>query len=146
MTVSTLGGIKQAFTYETIVKAFLITATAFGALSLWGYTTKQNLNGIGSFAIMAVWILFAVSIVYMLLPMTGLLQPSAPMEWLISGGFAVLSALLIAFQTQQLKEGYYAFADDGRTLAVMTNWGALNFFVMFVNIFRFVLMLLSSRE
>lgn len=143
---STMGGIKQSLTYATIVKAFLITATAFGALSLWGYTTKRDLSGLGTFLVMAMWILFAVAIVYAILPMTGLLQPSGPMEWIISGGFALISAILIAVQTQQLKHDYYAFGGDARSVAVMTNWGALNFFIMFVNVFRFVLMLLSSRE
>ena len=74
------------------------------------------------------------------------MQPSSGMEWLISGGFALLSAVLVAWQTQELKEGYYQLSHDGRSLAVMTNWGALNFFIMFVNMFRFVLMLLASRD
>ena len=146
MTSQTAGGIKQALTYGTIAKAFFITASAFGALSLWGYTTKRDLSAIGSFAIMAIWALFAVSVIYMFLPMLGIMEPSSGMEWLISGGFALLSAVLVAWQTQELKEGYYQFAGDQRSMAVMTNWGALNFFIMFVNMFRFVLMLLASRD
>tara|TARA_Y100000052_G_scaffold22006_1_gene22429 strand:+ start:27754 stop:28545 length:792 start_codon:yes stop_codon:yes gene_type:complete len=146
MSMSTLGGIKQSFNFATITKAFLITATSFAALSLWGYTTKRDLTALGTFAIMGLWALFAVSIVYMILPMTGLIEHSGGMEWMISGGFALLSAVLVAWETQQLKHGYYQFAGDQRGLAVMTNWGALNFFIMFVNMFRFVLMLLASRE
>ncbi|WP_233356179.1 Bax inhibitor-1/YccA family protein [Henriciella aquimarina] len=146
MTTQTAGGITQSLNYMTITKAFLITASAFAALSLWGYTTKRDLSPIGSFAIMAIWALFAVAVVYMFLPMLGIMEPSSGMEWLISGGFALLSAVLVAWQTQELKEGYYQLAHDGRSLAVMTNWGALNFFIMFVNMFRFVLMLLASRE
>ena len=95
---------------------------------------------------MALWALVAVTLVYMILPVFGILAPSSSMEWLISGGFALLSAVLVAWQTQELKEGYYSFAGDQRSMAVMTNWGALNFFIMFVNMFRFVLMLLASRE
>jgi FtsH-binding integral membrane protein len=146
MSYSTAGGISQALNYMTIAKAFFITASAFGALSLWGYTTKRDLSAIGSFAIMAIWALFAVSVIYMFLPMLGIMEPSSGMEWMISGGFALLSAVLVAWQTQELKEGYYSLAHYGRSLAVMTNWGALNFFIMFVNMFRFVLMLLASRE
>ena len=146
MSYSTLGGIKQSFTFATITKAFLITATSFGALSLWGYTTKRDLTALGTFAIMGLWALFAVSVVYMILPMTGLIQHSGSMEWIISGGFALLSAVLVAWETQQLKFGYYQFAGDKRGLAVMTNWGALNFFIMFANMFRFFLMLLASRD
>ena len=54
MSITTAGGISQSFTYMTIAKAFFITASAFAALSLWGYTTKRDLSAIGSFAIMAV--------------------------------------------------------------------------------------------
>lgn len=142
----TAGGITQSLNYLTIAKAFFITASAFGALSLWGYSTKQDLSAIGAFAIMAIWALFAVAVVYMILPALGLIEHSGPMEWIISGGFALLSAVLVAWQTQELKEGYYQLAGNDRGMAVMTNWGALNFFIMFVNMFRFVLMLLASRE
>ncbi|WP_169711811.1 Bax inhibitor-1/YccA family protein [Henriciella litoralis] len=142
----TAGGIQQNINYMVIAKAFFITASAFGALTLWGYSTKRDLSAIGSFAIMAIWALFAVSVVYMILPMLGLIGPSSGMEWLISGGFALISAVLVAWQTQELKEGYYQLAGDHRSMAVMTNWGALNFFIMFVNMFRFVLMLLASRD
>lgn len=142
----TRGGIEQNIQYITIAKAFFITATAFAALSLWGYTTKKDLSAIGSFAIMAIWVLFAVGVVYAILPMFGVGGGSSTVEWMISGGFGLLSAALVAWQTQELKEGYYQLAGNQRGMAVMTNWGALNFFIMFVNMFRFVLMLLASRD
>ncbi len=134
------GGIGFTTTYVTIAKAFLITASAFGALSLWGYTTKRNLGGIGNFAVMALWGVIALSLLNFILP------PSSMFEWIIMAAVFGLSAILIAVETQQLKEGYYAFGGDARSLAVMTNWGALNFFISFVNMFRIVLMFLSSRE
>jgi FtsH-binding integral membrane protein len=141
VTGSTRGGIEfVSLTYTTIAKAFLITASAFAALSLWGYTTKRNLSGIGSFAVMALWGVVALSLLNFILP------PSSMFEWIILGAVFALSAILIAVETQQLKEGYYAFGGDARSLAVMTNWGALNFFISFVNMFRVVLMFLSSRE
>jgi FtsH-binding integral membrane protein len=136
----TRGGIGLTTTYETIAKAFLITASAFGALSLFGYTTKRDLSGIGSFAIMALWGVIALSLLQFLFP------PSSTFEWIILGAVVALSALLIAWETQMLKNGYYQFGGDARSLAVMTNWGALNFFISFVNMFRVVLMFLSSRE
>lgn len=138
--ISTRGGIGLTTTYVTIAKAFLITASAFGALSLFGYTTKRDLSGIGSFAIMGLWGVLAISLVNLFLP------PSSMFEWIIMGAVFALSAVLIAFETQQLKSGYYAHGGDARSLAVMTNWGALNFFISFVNMFRIVLMFLSSRE
>lgn len=137
---TTRGGIGLTTTYVTIAKAFLITASAFGALSLFGYTTKRDMSGIGSFAIMALWGVLALSLVNIFLP------ASSMMEWIIMGAVFALSAVLIAVETQQLKNGYYEFAGDARSLAVMTNWGALNFFISFVNMFRIVLMFLSSRE
>jgi FtsH-binding integral membrane protein len=138
--LATRGGIGFSTTYVTIAKAFLITASAFGALSLWGYTTKRNLGGIGNFAVMALWGVIALSLLNFILP------PSSTFEWIIMAAVFGLSAILIAVETQQLKEGYYAFGGDARSLAVMTNWGALNFFISFVNMFRIVLMFLSSRE
>jgi hypothetical protein len=139
-SASTRGGIGLTTTYVTIAKAFLITASAFGALSLWGYTTKRNISGFGSFLVMALWGVIALSLVNIFLP------PSSMMEWIIMGAVFVISAGLIAVETQQLKNGYYEFGGDARSLAVMTNWGALNFFISFVNMFRIVLMFLSSRE
>ncbi len=137
---ATRGGTEMNVYYPTIAKAFLITASAFGALSLFGYTTKRDLSGIGSFAIMALWGVIALSLLNLFLP------ASSMFEWIILGAVFAISAVLIAFETQQLKNGYYAFNGDARSLAVMTNWGALNFFISFVNMFRIVLMFLSSRE
>ncbi len=138
--LSTRGGIGMATTYVTIAKAFLITASAFGALSLFGYTTKRDLSGIGSFAMMAVWGVLAMSLLNFILP------PSSMFEWIIMGAVFALSAVLIAVETQQLKTMYYNIGGDARGLAAMTNIGALNFFVSFINMFRIVLMFLSSRE
>lgn len=140
MESATRGGIGLSTTYVTIAKAFLITASAFAALSLFGYTTKRDMSGIGSLAIMALWGVVALSLLNFILP------PSSTFEWIIMGAVFALSAVLIAVETQQLKNGYYAFGGDARSLAVMTNWGALNFFISFINMFRIVLMFLSSRE
>lgn len=141
LDLATRGGIQlDNLTYFTMGKAFLITASAFGALSLFGYTTKRDLSGLGSFAMMAMWGVFAISLLNFILP------PSSMFEWIIMGAVFALSAVLIAVETQQLKNGYYAFDGDARGLAVMTNWGALNFFISFINMFRIVLMFLSSRE
>ena len=136
--VSTRGGVGGTVEMLTIAKAFFITASAFGALSLYGYTTKRDLGPIGSFAIMAIWGVVALGLVSMFFP------ASAMMETIIMGAVFLLSAAIIAWQTQELKEGYYALAGDQRGLAVMTNWGALNFFISFVNMFRVVMMLLAD--
>jgi len=137
---ATRGGISGNVSYIMIAKAFFITASAFGALSLFGYTTKRNLGGIGNFAIMAIWGVLALSLLNFILP------PSSMFEWIVMGAVFVLSAVIVAWQTQELKESYYQLAGDQRGMAVMTNWGALNFFISFVNMFRIVLMLLASRD
>jgi FtsH-binding integral membrane protein len=134
------GGIAITTTYTTIGEAFFITASAFGVLSLWGYTSKKSLSALGSFAVMALWGVVAFSVLNFFLP------PNSMVEWIILGAVFVLSAILVASNTQQLKDSYLALAGDQRSLAVMTNWGALNFFISFVNMFRVVLMLLSSRN
>lgn len=136
--LNTRGGRTLAPEMLTIAKAFLITASAFGALSLFGYTTKINLRPIGSFMIMALWGVVIIGLVSLILPPSGLLETG------IMFAVLLLSAGLVAWQTQELKEGYYQFAGDARSMAVATNWGALNFFISFVNMFQIILQLLSS--
>ena len=62
----------------------------------------------------------------------------------IMAAIFLLSAAITAWQTQELKEGYYALAGDQRGMAVMTNWGALNFFISFVNMFQTIMYFMSS--
>ncbi len=138
--LETRGGRNMAVDFLTIGKAFFITASSFGALSLFGYTTKRNLSGLGSFMIMGLWGVVGLSLISFFFP------PSGLMETLIMGAVLLLSAGLIAWETQELKEGYYQLSGDERSLAVMTNWGALNFYISFINMFRIILMFLSSRE
>jgi uncharacterized protein len=137
---SSRGGIEMSLSYITIAKAFLITSSAFGALSLFGYVTKRDLSGIGSFAVMALWGVVALSVLNLILP------ASSMIEWIIMGAVFLLSAVLVASGTQQLKHSYYALGGDTRSKAVLTNYGALNFFISFVNMFRIVLMVLGSRR
>ena len=96
---------------------------------------------------MGIWAAFIIGMVFFILPMifpsVGFLQ-SSMIQMVISGAFALFSAIIIAWQTQSLKEGYYQLAGDQRGMAVMTNWGALTFFISFINIFQFVMSILSS--
>ena len=138
--LDTRGGRSMALDFVTIAKAFLITATAFGALSLFGYTTKMNLRPIGVFMLVALFGVVILGLVSLLFP------PSGMMETIIMFGVLILSAGLVAWETQELKEGYYSLQGDARGMAVMTNWGALNFYISFINMFRIILMLLASRD
>ena len=138
--LETRGGREMSLSMFTIAKAFLITSSAFGALSLYGYTTKRDLGPIGSFMLMALWGVVIIGLVSMLFPASGM------METIIMFAVLLLSAGLIAWETQELKEGYLQLQGNERGLAVMTNWGALNFYISFINMFRIILMLLASRD
>lgn len=128
-----------------IVKAFLVTSATFGGLSLWGYTTKKDLSGWGTFLIMGVWGMVLAGLVNVGFAMfTG-----APIEG-FSIIFSVIGVLLFsaitAWETQQLKHMYYQIAGNARAMSVATTLGALNLYITFINLFRFFLTLLSSRE
>lgn len=138
MSATGYGGVTYNVTFEGIGKAFLVTAIGFGGLSLWGYTTKQDLSPMRGFLIFAMFGLLAVGIVNMFI--------QSDMVQIIMQAVSVLVfGLLIAFETQHLKQSYYAFQGDGRSLAVLTNMGALNLYVAFINIFQ-VLLSMFSRE
>lgn len=130
----------RGVSFMLIAKAFFITASAFGALSLYGYTTKRNLGPIGTFAIMAIWGVVALALVSMLFQ-----SGANPMlQNIIMAVVFFASAAIVAWQTQELKEGYYALGGDQRGMAVMTNWGALNFFISFVNMFQVIMSVMSD--
>lgn len=124
--------------YDTIVKAFLITASVFGALSLWGYTTKRDLSGFGVFLFMGLLGIIIASIV-------NIFMKSDMMEFIISIAGVVIFAGLTAFDTQKLKYQYYQLGGDSRSMAVATNYGALNLYLDFINLFQFIMSLLSRR-
>lgn len=122
-----------------VAKAFLITSASFGALSLWGYTTKRDLTGFGTFLIMGLIGLIIASIVNMFLQ-------SSMMSFIISVIGVLVFAGLTAFDTQRLKFMYYQLGGDQRAMAVGTTFGALSLYLNFINLFQFILSLLSPRN
>jgi FtsH-binding integral membrane protein len=138
-SAQTVGGAALNVTFAGIGKAFFMTAIAFGGLSLWGYTTKRDLSPIGSFLIFATWGLVAIAVLNFFFFKSDMLQLGMQIVSLVVFG------LLIAFQTQSLKHSYYAFQGDNSSMAVMTNFGALNLYIAFVAIFQ-TLLSLFSRE
>ncbi|MGE3248856.1 MAG: Bax inhibitor-1 family protein [Hyphomonadaceae bacterium] len=138
VSAQTVGGQTLNVTFGGIAKAFFVTAIAFGGLSLWGYTTKRDLSGLGSFLFFAIWGLVAVGVV-------NLFVHSTMLEIGMQLAGLVLFGLLIAFQTQSLKHSYYQLQGDTRSLAVMTNYGALNLYIAFIQIFQ-ILLSFFSRE
>ncbi len=140
VSAETVGGRTVLVTFEAMAKAFLVTAAAFGGLSLWGYTTKRNLGGLQSMLVMATWGLVAVGLLNFFIFKSGMME--VIMQVVTLGVFA----LLVATQTNQLRETYYHIANDTRSQAVMTNLGALNLYIAFVTIFQMLLSLMSSRN
>ncbi len=134
-----LGLVFLRYTGESIASTFFVTAAAFGALSLFGYTTKKNLTGIGSFLIMGVIGLIIASIVNMFLQ-------SGPLYWIISGLGVLIFSGLIAYDTQRLKLTYYELGGNQAALGVATGFGALSLFINFVNLFQFLLAFMGGNR
>jgi FtsH-binding integral membrane protein len=126
------------FTGPSIAITFFATAAAFTSLSLWGYTTKKDLSGFGTFLIMGLVGL----IVAMLL---NLWFQSPAMTLAISAIGVLLFAGLTAYDTQRIKSMYFHVAGTdmmGKTVIM----GALSLYLDFVNMFTFLLQFLGNRE
>ena len=136
---ASLGVLMLRYTGGSIASTFLITASAFGALSLVGYTTKKDLTGFGSFLIMGLWGLIAASIVNIFIG-------SGAMAFIISILGVGIFAGLTAYDTQKLKMTYYQLGGDQTALGVATNYGALNLYLDFINLFQFLLAIFGSRR
>ena len=134
-----LGVDLLVFTGASIATTFFITAAAFGALSLYGYATKRDLSGLGSFLIMGVFGLLIAMVVNLFLH-------SAVMAFAISVLGVFIFAGLIAFQTQRLKASYYQMGGSAGGLAVATNYGALSLYIDFINLFQFLLAFTGNRR
>lgn len=134
-----LGVWLLAFTGASVASTFLITASAFGVLSLVGYTTKKDLSGFGSFLIMGLWGLVAASLVSMFVHSAGL-------SFVISILGVLIFAGLIAYDTQRLKMMYYQLGGDASSMAVATSYGALNLYLNFLNLFQFLLQFTGNRR
>jgi FtsH-binding integral membrane protein len=126
------------FTGASIVRAFFITAAAFGALSLYGYTTKKDLSAMGSFLIMGLFGLIIASIVNIFLG-------SSTMQFVLSILSVGIFAGLTAWDTQSIKEMYYE-ADSSEVAIKKSVNGALMLYLDFINIFQSLLSLTGSRN
>lgn len=143
LVVSTLGASMGVwlllYTGASAVLTLGVTAAAFGGLSLFGYTTKKNLTGFGSFLIMALIGLIVASVVNLFLQ-------NPVFNIIISAAGALIFAGLIAWNTQRLKMTYYAIGGDKEMMGVATSYGALSLFINFVNLFQFLLAFLGVRR
>ena len=136
---ASLGVVVLRYTGTSIASTFLLTATAFGALSLFGYTTKKDMTAFGSFLIMGVWGLIGASLINMFLG-------NGMMAMIINALGVFIFAGLIAYDTQRLKMQYYELGGDQAAMGVATNWGALSLYLDFINLFQFLLAFMGDRR
>jgi len=136
---ASLGDLTFIYTGASIFLTFLITAAAFGSLSLLGYTTKRDLTGLGSFLMMGLVGLIIAMVV-------SLFVASSALYFVINVLGVLIFAGLIAFNTQRLKMTYYQLGGDQAAMSVATNYGALSLYLDFLNLFLFMLRLVGGRR
>lgn len=130
--------IFAAYTGTSIARTFFITAASFGALSLYGYTTKKSLSGMGTFLFMGLIGLLIAIVVNIFLG-------SSMLQFIISVAGVLIFAGLTAYDTQRIKESYHMMA-TGEAVAKGAIMGAVNLYLDFVNLFMFLLQFLGNRE
>lgn len=132
-----------AYTATSIAQAFFMSTALFAGLSVFGYVTKKNLDGLGTFAMMAVWGVLILSIGTMIAGAFGV-QVTA-MQTIISGLSLLAFSGVTAWQTQATKEMYHpSYGDDANSRMAWA--GALNLYVSFIAMFQSILQLMGNRE
>ena len=134
-----LSFIFLVYTGESIARIFFITAAVFGGMSLYGYTTKRDLTAMGSFLIMGLIGVILASIVNIFLKSSGLQFAVSILSVLIFTG-------LTAYDTQRIKQTYYAIAGAGESLGKAAIMGALALYLDFINLFIQLLHLFGQRR
>ena len=133
-----LSSIFLVYTGASISKVFFITAATFGAMSLYGYTTKRDLTKMGSFLMMGLFGLIIASIV-------NVIWPSGPLGFAISILGVGIFLGLTAWDTQKIKESY----SEGHAAEVLAKgavMGALSLYLDFLNLFLMLLRLFGNQR
>ena len=136
---ASLSSIFLRYTATSITQVFFVTAAAFGALSIYGYTTQRDLSGWGSFLIMGVIGILVAGLVNIWLQ-------SGALQFAISVIGVLVFAGLTAYDTQQIKDNYYSVMGDATAAAKASIMGALNLYLDFINMFVMLLQLFGNRE
>ena len=133
-----LSVILMRYTGASVARTFFVTAAAFGALSLYGYTTKRDLSAWGKFLFMGLVGLMLASIV-------SIFFPSTMLSFIISAVGVLIFSALIAYDTQTIKEQYSeAWGTEG--LEKIAVFGALSLYLDFVNLFQFLMSFLGQGK
>ena len=133
-----LSSIFIVYTGTSIARVFFITASVFAAMSLYGYTTKKDLSGWGTFLFMGLIGIIIASIVNIFLA-------SSMMHFIISIAGVLVFTGLTAYDTQNIK-AEYQISDSGEIAEKKAISGALRLYLDFINLFIMLLHLFGSRE
>lgn len=134
-----LSYIFLVYTGASVARAFFITASVFGSMSLYGYTTKKDLTAMGSFLIMGVIGLILASLVNIFLKSSGL-------DFAISALGVLIFTGLTAYDTQRLKEVYHTVGGNPESLAKASIMGALTLYLDFINLMIMLLRFVGDRK
>lgn len=134
----TFAAIFLAYTAASIASTFFVTAGTFGAMSLYGYTTKRDLSSVGNIAVMALIGLLIASVVNMFLR-------SEAFYWILTYAGVLIFVALTAWDTQKIKRMSQQVSDEtsaGRIAVI----GALTLYLDFINLFIYLLRILGVRR
>lgn len=134
-----LSTIFVAYTGASVARVFFITASVFGSMSLYGYTTKKDLSGLGSFLIMGLIGLIVASLVNIFLK-------SSAFDFAISAIGVLIFTGLTAYDSQRIKQNYYHSSGDSETTSKMAVLGALSLYMDFINLFLMMLRFFGDRR
>lgn len=134
---ASLSQVFMVFKLGSIFQVFFITSATFLVMSVYGYTTKKDLSSLGSFLLMGVIGLVIAGVINLFLQ-------SPVMTFVISSIAVLVFTVLVAVDTQQLKDVYYStFGDEREKMGIL---GALNLYMDFINIFINLLQLLGEKN
>lgn len=134
-----LSGIYLLYPVQTLGAAFLMTGGVFGAMSVYGFVTKRDLSGMGSFLFMAIIGLFIASLV-------NFWVASTMFDWILTYSILAIFILLTAYQTQMLKNMAVQLQGQPELAARYAIVGALVLYIAFINIFLAILRIIGSRR
>ncbi|MCE3232845.1 MAG: hypothetical protein K0R98_1102 [Rickettsiaceae bacterium] len=134
-----LSSIFLVYTGESIARTFFITAGVFGSMSLYGYTTKKDLTGMGSFLMMGLFGLILASLVNIFLKSSGL-------QFAISAIGVVVFTGLTAYDTQKIKSMYHQVGSTGEAAGKAAIMGALTLYLDFINLMIMLLRFVGDRR
>ena len=135
---ASLSSIFLIYTGASITRVFFITSGTFGAMSIYGYTTKRDLTKLGSFLMMGLFGIIIASIVNMFMK-------STMMYYVISILGVLIFVGLTAYDTQKIKNMYLA-SDSGEVMGKKAVMGALTLYLDFINLFIMLLRLFGQRR